>query len=315
MATRTVLATVSRMPAGGLDTPERRDRLRADTGFWVRRASRMGAAMVAFPEVCPQMGTPGDAMYRHIEPADGGTLEWIAELARAHSIDIVWPRFERRGDGCYNTSLYVDRRGELLGRYDKMFPTIGEMEHGITPGTQPVCVETEFGRVGFAICYDLNFVELRDAYRPLRPDVIVFSSMYRGGVKVQFWAVDLGCYLACAYPTELGRIVDRGGKIVALSTYEALALAEVNLNSVQLHMDYNWDKMDAMLERYNDTLRFDYHTQEGRYVIASTGPPIDEVCREFDLWHPTCYFAAARAMRRRVLGESLEGDGGRWPEG
>lgn len=313
MKQRVILASVSRHPQGGLDTPERRDRLHRDTEFWIQRAARMGARLIAFPEVCPQMGTPGPAMYEHAEPADGGTLEWVAEWAQRFGVDIVWPRFERRGERCYNTSLYVDRRGEVLGRYDKMFPTIGEMENGITPGTAGVCVEAEFGRVGFAICYDLNFAELRDSYRPQHPDVIVFSSMYRGGIKVQFWAVDLGCYMLASYPTELGRIVDRGGQIVSLAHYEALAVAEVNLNSVQMHMDYNWDKMDAMLERFGPALRFDYYTQEARYVISSDTLPVDQVAREYDLWGLNEYFATARAVRQQKLGEDAQMPTERWP--
>ena len=44
---------------------------------------------------------------------------------------IVWPRLEfdpvRR---IRNTSILVGREGEVIGRYDKMFPTIPEIEKG-----------------------------------------------------------------------------------------------------------------------------------------------------------------------------------------
>jgi predicted amidohydrolase len=302
MATRTVLATVNRGPAaGGVDSAENLARLMADTEPWVQRAARMGARMLAFTEVYPQLRHPGEAMYSNLEPWDGGSLLGVIDLARKYDIDIVWPRFERHPDGLRNASIYVSRKGEVLGRYFKMFPTIGEMDKGIIPGAGAVCVEAEFGRVGFAICFDLNFIELRDAYRPLRPDVVVFSSMYRGGITVQSWAVDLGAYMVSSYGCELGRIVDRGGRILAMATYEALATAEVNLNSVQMHMDYNWGKMDEMLAKYGTELRFDYYTQEAVYVVSSTTVPIREIMAEFKLWDIQDYFGTARQKRRDIL--------------
>ncbi len=301
MATRTVLGTVCRRFDGGLDTPAALDKLTAEVEFQIRRGTRMGARMLAFTEVCPQLCHPGEAMYDHLEPADGGSLLRIIDLARKYEVDLVWPRFEVGADGPRNASVYVDRHGEVLGRYYKMFPTLGEMEHGIIPGEGGVCVETEFGKVGFAICFDLNFIALRDSYRPQRPDVIVFSSMYRGGVEVQTWAVDLGCYMVSSHGVELGRIVDRGGRILELCTYEALVTAPVNLNSIQLHMDYNYGKMDTMLEKYGSQLRFDYYTQEARYVISSETVPIADLVEEYELMTIDEYWRRVHAMREEKL--------------
>ena len=42
---------------------------------------------------------------------------------------------------------------------------------------------------------------------------------------------------------------------------------KINTNSVALHMDFNWAKMDEMLARYGNTLNFDYHTREAFYVV------------------------------------------------
>ncbi|NUP99466.1 MAG: carbon-nitrogen hydrolase family protein [Armatimonadetes bacterium] len=299
MGTKTVLGTISRRFAGGVDNPESLDTLTADLEFWIRRGTRMGARVLTFTEVCPQLN--GD-LYAQIEPHDGGSLLRVIDLAKRYEVDLVWPRFEHGPDGLRNASIYVDRHGEVLGRYYKMFPTLGEMEKGIIPGDGPVCIETEYGRVGFAICFDLNFIELRDGYRALRPDVVFFSSMYRGGIELQAWAVDLGCYMVSSYGTELGRIVDRGGRILEMCHYEALVTAAVNLNSIALHMDYNYGKMDAMLERYGTALKFDYYTQEARYVISSESIPIEEIVAEWELLEIQEYFRRVRAQRSELLG-------------
>jgi len=305
MACRTVLATLNRRPAGGVTSPAALDALTADTEVWVRRAAQAGARLLVCTEIYPQLGDHGRLeVADYVEPSDGGSLLRVLDLARRYDLDIVWPRFEEGPDGRHNVSLYVSRRGEVLGRYRKMFPTLGELDDGILPGREPVVVETDFGRVGFAICFDLNFAEVRDGYRALAPDVIAFSSMYRGGVKLDFWAVDLGCYLVSSYGTDFGRIVDRGGRTVAAAGYEALALAPVNLNSVQLHLDYNWDKLDAILARYAAEVSFACATPEGRFVLSSERVPISELIAEFELLTVPAYFATARARRAAALAPS-----------
>ena len=90
----------------------------------------MGADLVAFTEIYPQLALADP--FHHPEPSEGGTLDRIQELARQHKLMIVWPRLEydpaRR---VRNASILVGRDGELIGRYDKMFPTISEIEKGV----------------------------------------------------------------------------------------------------------------------------------------------------------------------------------------
>jgi predicted amidohydrolase len=121
------------------------------------------------------------------------------------------------------------------------------------------------------ICFDLNFPEVRSALKAGKPDVIIFPSMYRGGLQAQALAFELGAFVVTAISSELGMVIDRCGRIIKESTYETLAVAPVNTNSIALHMDFNWTKMDAMLAKYAPALSFDYHTREAFYVIEYTG--------------------------------------------
>jgi hypothetical protein len=263
----------------------------------------MGADVVAFPEVYPQMACPASRP-SSAEPEDGGTLDVIRRLAREHGVYLVWPRYERSRDGrIYNSAVLVDRAGEVVGRYHKMFPTIGEIEAGVVPGTDCPVFETDFGRVALIVCFDLNFVEVRDALRGARPDLVVFSSMYRGGLQCQEWAIDLGCHVLTAITGELGRLVDPGGQVLQTATYEALLCRRVNLNKRQLHMDNNWDKMDEILARYGTNVTFEYYTQEGRFVVGweRDDRDVDEIIREFGLETIEDYFARSRRVRCGAL--------------
>jgi predicted amidohydrolase len=269
--------------------------------LYLQRAARMGADLVAFTEIYPQLALADP--FHHAEPSEGGTLLRVRELARQHKMIIVWPRLEydpiRK---LRNTSILVGRDGEVIGRYDKMFPTIPEMEKGVTPGTLAPVFETDLGRVGLLICFDLNFPEVRVALKESKPDIVVFSSMYRGGLQAQALAYELRSFVITSIATELGLIIDRAGRVIKESTYEALAVAPINTNSVSLHMDFNWNKMDAMLAKHGRALTFDYHTREAFFVIESTrDEDIESIVKEFQLETADDYFERSRRVRRETL--------------
>jgi predicted amidohydrolase len=268
---------------------------------YLERAARMGADLVAFTEIYPQLALADP--FHHPEPSEGGTLDRVRELARKHKMMIVWPRLEYdAARKVRNTSILVGRGGEVIGRYDKMFPTISEMEKGVIPGTSAPVFETDLGRVGLLICFDLNFPEVREGLKAGKPDVVVFSSMYRGGLQAQALAYELRAFVVTSIATELGLIIDRAGRIIKESTYEALAVAPVNTNSVSLHMDFNWNKMDAMLAKYGPALTFDYHTREAFYVIESTREEdIESIVKEFQLEPADAYFDRSRRLRAETL--------------
>lgn len=296
------VATVSHRPTSGVDGKGGDARLIATAETYLTRASRMGADLVAFPEAYPQIAV-GDIFHR-AEPVDAGTLPRIQEIARKLKLHVVWPRIEydpARGGLC-NTAILIGRDGEVIGRYDKMFPTIGEIESGCVPGANAPSFETDFGRVSMLICFDLNFSEVRDALARGKPDVVVFSSMYRGGRQLQALAFDLGAFLVASIDAELGVILDRCGRLIKESTYETLAVAPINTNSIAMHMNENQDKMDTMLAKYGPSLSFDYHTREAYMVVSSTREQdISELVSEFKLEPFQDYFTRARAARAAAL--------------
>jgi predicted amidohydrolase len=296
------VASVSHRPSVGCDTPRNLDRLLAETERYITRAARMGAELVAFPEAYPQLGTP--AVFHHAEPVEAGTLPRVQELARQHKLYLVWPRIEYAPDrgGIRNTAILIGRDGAVIGRYDKMFPTDTEMAQGAIPGTDLPTYETDFGRLAMLICFDLNFPEVHERLVAGRPDIAVFSSMYRGGLQAQALAFELGAFVVTSISAELGQVIDRCGRVLKESTYETLAVAPINTNSVALHMDRNWDKMDAMLAKYGPELTFDYHTREAYYIIESTGErDIAELVREFELESFRDYFDRTRSLRDEAL--------------
>jgi len=267
----------------------------------VWRARQLGADIVAFPETYVHTGL-GEAKDL-AETLPGASTERMAQAAKKHSLHIVWPLYERAGDTLYNSAVLIDRGGEIGGVYHKMHPTIGEIEAGIMPGEEAPTFPTDFGRIGMAVCFDLNFRDVMTALAENGAEIVFFCSAYRGGMQVRYWAFELGVYMVSAILSELGQIVDLTGRVLEESTYETLIAHRLNLNRRLLHMDYNWEKMDKMLEKYGGALTFDYVTPEACYAVGSTreGLEIDAVIAEFGLERRRDYFERANRVRAEAL--------------
>src|SRR5690348_13788909 len=124
---------------------------------FIRQAVAQKADLIVFPEDCIAGPLEG-----HIELADFDAryVKHFQQLAVQYGIDIVpGSIIEGDADGLYNTTYYIDRQGDILGRYRKVNLWLPERSY-ITPGTSTSVFETRFGKVGLIICWDLMFPEM-----------------------------------------------------------------------------------------------------------------------------------------------------------
>ncbi|MBD98249.1 MAG: carbon-nitrogen hydrolase family protein [Verrucomicrobia bacterium] len=82
------------------------------------------------------------------------------ELAKKHQIWLIpGSMFQKRDGKIYNTTTVINPQGEIVGRYDKMFPFY-PYEVGVTGGNEFLIFDVpEVGRFGVSICYDMWFPE------------------------------------------------------------------------------------------------------------------------------------------------------------
>jgi len=130
---------------------------------WIERAADAGAGLVVLPE-CSLTGlafADRAALRAHAEPLEGpGVTAWRKAAAR-RGIHIVAGFAESDGAGLFNTAVLVAPDGEVSAyRKTHLFGS----ECGLFDlGDRLVCVDTRWGRVGLAICYDLWFPEVARA--------------------------------------------------------------------------------------------------------------------------------------------------------
>ena len=108
---------------------------------------------------------------------NGETTEFFSKIAKKYETNIVAGSFIEKceGEEYKNTSLVFDRQGEIIGKYQKihMFNYYGSNESDyVSSGDKAVVVQTDIGKIGLSICYDLRFPELYRALTYVGAEII-----------------------------------------------------------------------------------------------------------------------------------------------
>lgn len=203
----------------------------------------------------------------------------------------------KENNSVYNSVALIDENGHPIGAYHKSNLTIGEIEKGLTPGNGAKTFETSIGRIGAAICFDLNFEWLRKEYAALKPDVIAFSSNYHGGLMQKLWAYECRAFFVSALPFVSGGILDPFGRPLALTDcYSSVARATVNLDRAMIHLDYNREKFPEIERKYLGKVKIDIPPNIGSALLYSLSDDFsaDDIVDEFELELLDDYFARSK---------------------
>jgi len=132
----------------------------------VKQAKKVGAKLIAFPELSLTGYTVRDRAYELAEPVPkGDSVRAIERIAKNEDIHIVYGMIERSARTSavlHNSAVLVGPKG-YVGKYQKMYlPThsVFEEKRYFRPGYQTTVFETEVGKIGMIICYDIYFPEI-----------------------------------------------------------------------------------------------------------------------------------------------------------
>jgi predicted amidohydrolase len=268
--------------------------------------------LIVVPECCDRCANHSVEQAHDYYRARGDQVrDMFARAARQHRCYIAYAAVRGMADGTWRNSIQLlDRHGEVAGVYDKNHPTIDEMEGGIRPGSEAPIIECDFGRVACAICFDLNFDELRTQYVERRPDLILFASMYHGGLMQPYWAYSCRAYLVSAVARLPSQVIDPLGRVVASTTnYLDFVTTTANLDCCLVHLDYHWEKLEALKRAYGADVSILDPGLLGSVLVTSetSGRAVTEMLAEFEIEPLDGYFARARRARRAHL--AAEGEG------
>lgn len=263
--------------------------------------------LIVLPECCDR---PADfapdrkRVLKYYRARGDRVRDAMREIARANHCYIAYSAMRELPDGSFrNSTQLLDRQGQVLGIYNKNHLVIEEhTQSQALFGKDAPVFECDFGRVGCAICFDLNFDELRLKYAQARPDLLVFCSMYHGGLMQNYWAYSCRAHLVGAFgKRELqGVMLNPLGEILAQSTnYFDFVTAALNLDCVVAHLDYNWDKLTALKAKYGPGVTIRDPGRLGSVLISSEIQETSAraMAAEFEIELLDDYFARALAHR------------------
>jgi predicted amidohydrolase len=210
----------------------------------IEKAAELGARLVVLPEYFPIIGMKEtDKIAVREQPGSGPIQDFLSEIARKHRIWIVGgsiPLAASTPEKVLNSCLVFDELGEQVARYDKihLFNLDLGNEHyheanTIEAGSEVVVVDSPFGRIGLAVCYDLRFPELFRAMKDV--DIIVLPSAFTETTGKMHWeplvrarAIEnLAYVIAAAHGHSM--VVDPWGRILdQMSRGSGVVIAELN---------------------------------------------------------------------------------------
>ncbi|WP_206611015.1 carbon-nitrogen hydrolase family protein [Mariniphaga sediminis] len=311
------VATIGGRPSSVDRTQEMQVTVEKVIKFWDVRLKKVlpnKPDLVVLPEACDvPMGLTRTEKDNYYQTRKNQILDYFASVAKENRCYILYSTIRQQdADGVRrNSGILLDREGKIAGIYDKNYPTIGEMEAGIKAGDDAAVLECDFGRLACAICFDLNFDELRQKYEKMDPDIIVFPSMYHGGLVQSNWAYSCRSFFvsSCGFTTLPSEVRNPLGEIVASSTnYFHYAVTTINLDSRLVHLDYNWDKLSAVKEKYGRAVTITDPGKLGAVLITSEheSVSVNQMIKEFDIELLDDYFNRSRTFRSNRLGMDAE---------
>ncbi|MBE0698282.1 MAG: carbon-nitrogen hydrolase family protein [Anaerolineaceae bacterium] len=207
-----------------------------------RQAVQQGAGLIVFREDCNGAGNPTlhrldrpDLLAAMAEPIPGGpTSECLAQIARDGSCYVLGCFLETLGERFYNTAVLFSPSGKIAGKYHKThLPPVEQFL--LTPGDDLPVFDTEIGRVGILICYDMMTPEVMRCLALKGADLVCWPSLgygwwdEAGDFTIRSRAHDNHVYLLGALPTH-SCIVDPYGDVLASAGMETLTLIQAEIN-------------------------------------------------------------------------------------
>lgn len=184
----------------------------------IREAAGQGAQVVVLPEMfnCPYANQYFKPFAERRE--DSKSLRFLSAAAKELGIYLIGGSIpEEDGGRIYNTTFVFDKEGQTIGSYRKLHLFDVDVKGGVSfresdtlsRGEELAVVDTEYGRIGLMICYDIRFPELARLLTLEGASLLVCPAAFAMGTGAVHWelllkarAVDNQVFFAGAAPAR-----------------------------------------------------------------------------------------------------------------
>lgn len=231
----------------------------------IEEAAGKGAQLVILPEIWNSPYS-NDSFPVYAEDINAGgaaspSTAMLSELSRTLKITIVGGSIpERCEDRLYNACCVFGTDGKLKAKHRKIHlfdidipgKITFQESKTITAGETPTIVDTEVGRIGIGICYDIRFQELAVLYAARGAHLLCYPGAFNMTTGPLHWellqrarAADNQLYVAtCSPARDVGAgyvawghstLVGPFGEVLATTEHdEAIIISEIDYSLIEL---------------------------------------------------------------------------------
>lgn len=301
IATTSIATLENTAPPYNLRHPDPEDNLKLGLSL-LEAAGEQRVDLACLPEGFMAAGCPGSQIEANAQPIPGPAFDLVAQAARKYSMYVVAGFYARLDEHIFNVAALIDRKGKLAGLYAKNHPTEGEIDCGVTPGQEAPVFETDFGRLGLAVCFDINWQPFWKNLAENKADLVCWISAYEGGFPLQVYAwLHQYPIVSSVWPYH-ARVIDITGRVLtSTSRWGRLAVCELDLDKRLFHTDGQAEKILLIQKRYGPKVQVETFTEEHLFTIAGREASfeVEQLIEEFGLVDYSTYLdQSTRAQER-----------------
>ena len=220
----------------------------------------------------------GGSSLENAETPDGNIVNALAEKSREYSTYTAVSLWLHEGEKTHNSVVILDRAGELVGVYHKVFPVVlpdGSLEGGVTPGHEFPVFDLDFGRIGVQICFDVCYDEGWEALANQRAELVLFPSAAPCVSALISHAYRHAYYIVASTYRPPAIIVNPLGHEIAKAVSDKeVAVVRIDLDYRILPSRFIWTRGNEIKSKYGDSVDFGWHDAEGFCLLTSSDPKL-----------------------------------------
>lgn len=295
--------------------PTGEDRALDDIVGIVDSEGAKGADLICLPEICRGHSDP--------ETLEGETITAMSGIAKKHSCYIVCPIYRMEGNLRFNSSVLINRNGTIACVYDKVFPYWSEFKTDppVKPSLKDVQVyETDFGKVGLAICYDAKFPEVFQRLRDKGAELIVWSSAYSGYTELQAFALQHHYYIVTSTWTRDCLVYDITGKCLLDDKSDDeyhISRFTLDMDRRIYHYNFNLGKRDKLLKEHSNDIVVEIDMPREEWFVLKakrSGISVSDLAAKYGLEELRDYKDRSRRQINDMRGFSFSDKFGGYPQ-
>jgi beta-ureidopropionase len=212
----------------------------------------------------------------------------FSNLAREFKCNVICPVYTTESGKNYNSAVFLDRKGFILGEYRKMHLTLEEIESGLTPGPiDPPVFHSDFGKTGAQICFDIYWDDGWQKLAEKGAEIVFWPSAFAGGTRVNMKALAHQFVVVSSTRKNTSKICDiRGEQIHETGFWDKnFFCGRVNLEKVLVDTWPHVSHFSDIRKKYGRKITISTLHEEQFSVIESLSPElfVADILKEFGI--------------------------------